>query len=157
MNRRRRTSSNSLKVVVAPDLMPEVIDVGTTRVLLRSYLDARNREDGRPHPQLQVEVDALLRQLLSGKNPRTVFALKGKKKRGERRDVKREQAMCAEVMRLTANAGVTEAEAKDAVAFEFGVGSTRTVERALRSWREYLVDMKILEGYLTSLRNLKLL
>jgi hypothetical protein len=157
VNRRRKKRGKSPKVVVAPDLMPEVIDVGTTRVLLRSYLDARNREDGRPHPRLQVKVDALLRQVLSGKDLRTVFALDRKKKRGERRDVKKEQAMCAEVMRLTADGSITVAAAKDAVAAEFDVGSTRAVERALRSWREHLTKLNFLESYLTSLRNLKLL
>jgi hypothetical protein len=140
--------------VIALDLMPETIDLGTTRVLLTAYFDPRNRPNGVVHARLQADVDALLRQVLFGRDPRAVFALDGKKKRGAR-DVRLKQAMCAEVMRLTLD--LTEAAAKNAVAQRFGVDNT-TVDRAVRAWRERLTDKEwFLEGYVHNLKLRKLI
>ena len=135
--------------------MPEVIDLGTTRVLLTAYFDPRNRPNGVVHQRLQNDVDALLRQVLFGRDPRAVFALDGKKKRGAR-DVRSRQAMCAEVMRLTCEPDITEAEAKEAVAEKFGF-DTGTVGRAVRAWRVRLTAMSFLESYTANLKVRKLI
>ncbi len=145
----------SQKVVIAPDLMPVMIKL-TMRTLLHAYLDPRNRPDGVVNAKLQADMDGLLWQVLQGRDPGLVFRLDIKKKRGERKDVRREQSMCAEVMRLTRDLGATAPDAKDAVAQAFEV-EVSTVERALKAWRARFNEMGFLASYIGNLRTRKLI
>ncbi len=115
----------------------------TIRATLRSSLETylAYREDGVPEadePQfmtLQRQVDRLLGKVVKGEDPAKVFRLEPKKRRGERKDVAREQALCLEVLRLTMLHAVRESDATDDVAGAFAV-DVRMVQRAVKAWRE---------------------
>jgi hypothetical protein len=104
---------------------------------LEQYLEHRSKGtllEDQVFATLQRRVDALLRAVLEGKEPRTVFRLEPKKKRGERKDVGREQAMFLEVQRLVLLHKFKEPSAKTEVASAFNV-DIHTVQRAVKRWR----------------------
>jgi hypothetical protein len=116
----------------------------TTRLLLIRYLLFQDRRleprERRSFDSLRTQVNDLLRAVLKGGDPRKIFKLDRSKKRGERKDSRREQAMCQEVLRLSLLHCVDEATAKEAVAQAFsdrlGVEiGIRTVQRAVKAWR----------------------
>jgi hypothetical protein len=116
----------------------------TLRDSLEMYVEYRENgvdADKRPaFDTLQRTVDGLLRDVLNGKDASKVFRLEPKKTRGSRKDIRREQAMCQAVLRLVYLHGVDEPTAKNDVAeaFEAKIGgeiNIRTVERALKTWR----------------------
>jgi hypothetical protein len=77
-------------------------------------------------------VDSSLRKLLSGKAPRDVFKLDGKK-RPRVTSAARDRNLCAEVLRLIERCDFTRTEAVERVAEAFSV-SGRVVEQATELW-----------------------
>ncbi len=77
-------------------------------------------------------VDSSLRKILSGKAPRDIFKLDGKK-RPRPTSAARDRNMCAEVLRLIERCELTRAEAVETVAEAFSV-SVRVVEQATELW-----------------------
>lgn len=77
-------------------------------------------------------VDSSLRKILSGKAPRDVFKLDGRK-RPRPTSAARDRNMCAEVLRLIERCDYKRAEAVERVAEAFSV-SSRVVEQATGLW-----------------------
>ena len=77
-------------------------------------------------------VDSTLRKLLSGKTPREVFKLDGRK-RERPTSAARDRNICAEVLRLMERGGYPRSEAMQQVAKAFSV-SEQVVERATELW-----------------------
>jgi len=77
-------------------------------------------------------VDSSLRKILSGRAPRDVFRLSGKK-RPRPTSAARDRNMCAEVLRLIERCDYTRADAVERVAEVFSV-SARVVEQATELW-----------------------
>jgi hypothetical protein len=88
--------------------------------------------------RLQELVDGLLRRVLDGESPRSVFAL-DKKKPGLKSDKARQIAAVAEVARLVEE-GFDRAEITALVA-EFFRMDARTVERWCGEWKDQKVDV----------------
>jgi hypothetical protein len=137
----------------------------TLRDGLETYL--KFREHGVPNSDrlvfdtLQRLVDRLIRDVVAGKDAEKVFRLEPLKRRGERKDILREQAMCQEILRLTMLHAESEATAKGEVADAFGAAlkidiDMRTVERALKAWRSHFTHDDIV-NYERSLKIRKLL
>ncbi len=80
----------------------------------------------------QYWVDSSLRKVLSGRSPREVFKLDGKK-RSRPTTAARDRNMCAEVLRLMERCDYTRAAAVERVAEAFSV-SVSLVERATGLW-----------------------
>jgi hypothetical protein len=121
-------------------LTPEAYTVRwTEREGLEQYL--KYHADGVPKGEqavldtLQMLVDRLLGEVITGKkDPRRIFRPEPLKKRGERKDVSREQAIAQEVLRLSLLHDVEEPAAVKQVAGVFEV-DVRTVQRAVKAWR----------------------
>ena len=152
-----------------PKLRPILFEVklhATTGDLIDSYLDYRAegvRDGSVGHSEwVHERIDLLLRRVQNGEDPRVVFRLGKRKKRGARKDVAREQNMCMEVLRLTRSQELTEARAKGLVAqafsIHFGDIDIKTIERALAAWRNHpLFTPADVDRYSDNLRNRKLL
>ena len=151
------------------ELRPIIFEVklyATTKDVLNAYLNYRAeglkvRNVGQ-FERVHERIDDLLRRVLNDEDPRVVFKLDKRKKRGARKDVAREQNMCMEVLRLTRSQGLTEAKAKGLVAQEFathfGNIDIKTVERALKAWRNHeLFAAKYVDQYTENLRDRQLL
>jgi hypothetical protein len=90
--------------------------------------------------KLQTFVDSLLRRVLDGEDPRTVFAL-DKTKRGLKGNTARQIAATAEVARLVAE-GFDRVEMTALVAEFFGT-TPRTVERWCAEWDDRKVNIAV--------------
>jgi|GEM_PF-2222464 len=157
------SGGRSVRVCVAPDLMPNKYGTAYTRTkpagggwiveifdmppeqLIGNYLALRSR--GLPVEGLQTEIDALLRRWLNGTDARTVFYREKQKRNIRSPGEKLGMAMCAEVMRLTSK-GIVEAEAKRAVADAFGA-EVRTVQRHFAQYQPKLAQQVDFMGVYT--------
>jgi hypothetical protein len=123
-----------VRAVVAPDLMPTEFELWSTpRNVITNYLHQRQQGcvvDAR----LQQLMETMLREILDGKDPRTVFGEPPSGKAAEKR--RRSMAICAEVLRLEGD-GVDSGKAKVAVMEAFG-SREWTLRRSLKEWRDSL-------------------
>lgn len=149
--------------VVAPEFMPVTFTLwGSPRNILENYLNARSRPPREVHENLHFLVDEMLREVLDGRDPRSVFDLR-KGGPEETRSAQRAKAMCAEVMRLvdddtgTAPPRELEASAKQLVADAFHISLSK-VQSAHREWRDHLAGFPdFLRTYRSNLRTRKLI
>lgn len=111
----------------------------------------RQRRLGRVDEHTQRTVDGYLSEVHAGMDARTVFARVPKKRRGERKNVARERALCIECLRLEADFSLTRARAKDQLSAAWGV-EIRTIERALKAWEDELVASRALDLYRANLK-----
>ena len=107
----------------------------------------------------QAFVDILLRRVLDGQDPRTVFAV-GATRRGRKSDEFREMAAAYEVARLLAAGAADVATAAEAVAEAFGDAQgwpdTRTVQRWWAKYRKHITQTE-LDFYMQEIKAAKLL
>jgi hypothetical protein len=153
---RNKKKNKFPSVIVAIDrrrkfvLTPRRNEPSTGLLLIRylAYQDVRLKQGRRLEPRerralydIQLIVNEKLSALLRGEDARKIFKLDRPKRRGERKDIGREQAMCQEVLRLRYLHDFDEADAKEAVTEKFNKFfdkniDIRTVQRAVKAWRD---------------------